>query len=226
LAGTTDAVCNLSYNPVPSKEEVDWVIKELSAYLKIEESRLKGDIQSVWKGIRPLIRHISKPQEASTAHESSTSQKDQVSTSTIVRSHYILVDDESGLISILGGKWTTYRRMAEETIDVLLKTHRDKILPPKTACRTKCLLLQGAVDPTGSLPTKESIPTVGLLQYQLQRDYPELSFTQIRHLVESYGFLARDVCSYIRAFPELSKPLVENDDSLPWMKADVIYGVR
>lgn len=41
LAGTTDAVCNLSYNPTPSKEEVDWIIKELSSYLKVEEDRLK-----------------------------------------------------------------------------------------------------------------------------------------------------------------------------------------
>lgn len=70
------------------------------------------------------------------------------------------------------------------------------------------------------------MPGVGLLQYELQRDYPELSFRQIRHLIDSYGFLARDVCGYIRKSPELAKPLVEDDDSLPWIKAEVVYGIR
>lgn len=60
----------------------------------------RSDIQSVWCGHRPLISQTSEGKD----------------TAGVVRSHTVLVDDSSGLVTLLGGKWTTYRKMAEVRI--------------------------------------------------------------------------------------------------------------
>ena len=57
----------------------------------------RDDIQSVWCGNRPLVAQTREGKE----------------TAGVVRSHAVLVDEKSGLVSLIGGKWTTYRRMAE-----------------------------------------------------------------------------------------------------------------
>lgn len=68
-----------------------------AAHFHIRLFPLRGDIQSVWAGHRPLISQTSEAKD----------------TAGVVRSHTVLVDHESGLISLMGGKWTTYRRMAQ-----------------------------------------------------------------------------------------------------------------
>ncbi|KEP62051.1 UNVERIFIED_CONTAM: FAD-dependent glycerol-3-phosphate dehydrogenase [Hammondia hammondi] len=222
IAGTTDAPCELSDSSQATEEEVAWVTRELASYLKMDEKRLRDDIRSVWKGIRPLISHVPQPNEEAVAADATKDA--QVSTANVVRSHYIVVDEKTGLVSVLGGKWTTYRRMAEETLDALLTAHRDKVATTRP-CRTKALLLQGTVDPSGVSPPKECLPAIGTLELELKKENPFLSFSQARHLVESYGFLARSVCQIAKERPDLSQPLT-NDEAFPFLKAEVLYGVR
>ncbi|PFH37698.1 FAD-dependent glycerol-3-phosphate dehydrogenase [Besnoitia besnoiti] len=224
VAGTTDAPCELSTTPEATEEEVSWVTRELASYLKVDEAQIRGDIQAVWKGIRPLISHVPKAKHATDAAAPDSPQAEQVSTANVVRSHYILVDDDTGLVSVLGGKWTTYRRMAEETVDALLSAHRDKVAASRP-CRTKGLLIQGSVDPTGAMLPKDCVPASGALELELEKAHPELSFSVVRHLVTSYGFLARSVCEVAKEDPELFKPLVRDED-LPCLKAEVVYSVR
>lgn len=74
-------------------------------------SQWQKDVLSAWSGIRPLVRDpstIPKGQEASGKTEG------------LVRSH-LLVQSPTGLVTISGGKWTTYREMAQETIDYVVK---------------------------------------------------------------------------------------------------------
>merc|ERR1719210_1554334 len=86
------------------------------------------DLDAVWVGIRPLAKF----------HSSGKS-----STQAISRSHSINVDDDSGMVTIAGGKWTTCRNMAEETLDALLKTKPD--LKEKAGpCVTKHVTLYGS----------------------------------------------------------------------------------
>lgn len=98
IVGTTDTpVDKPTLEPVALEEEIEFILRHAKQYLSKDPSR--KDILSVFAGLRPLV----KPPEAT-------------STSEISRSHHLQVS-ESGLITIAGGKWTTYRKMAEDTID-------------------------------------------------------------------------------------------------------------
>ena len=110
MAGTTDTpLKKVPENPVPTEEEIQDILNEMQKYLVFPIDR--NDVLSAWSGIRPLVRDpstIPKGQEASGKTEG------------LVRSH-LLVQSPTGLVTISGGKWTTYREMAQETIDYVVK---------------------------------------------------------------------------------------------------------
>lgn len=96
IAGTTDSPTTVDPNPVPSDTDINWILKEVASYLSPDIKVRRGDVQAAWSGIRPLVRDPAAK-----------------NTESLVRSHMIHVS-ESGLLTIAGGKWTTYRAMAEE----------------------------------------------------------------------------------------------------------------
>jgi glycerol-3-phosphate dehydrogenase len=99
VVGTTDTLIeNHSLEPVALESEVDFVLETAGQYLTKQPTR--ADVLSVFAGLRPL----AKPEGEGKA------------TKEISRGHKILIS-VSGLITIIGGKWTTYRKMAEDTID-------------------------------------------------------------------------------------------------------------
>jgi len=98
LIGTTDTpIDNVSLEPVALEEEIEFILDTASRYLARRPTR--DDILSVFAGIRPLV----KASEAT-------------STAALSREHTIEVA-KSGLLTIAGGKWTTYRKMAEDCVD-------------------------------------------------------------------------------------------------------------
>ena len=100
LVGTTDTpIGEISYEPLPFEEEIAFVLETAGRYLSHKPTR--DDILSVFVGIRPLVK-------AAGASEGKTS--------TISRDYTIHVD-HSALLTIAGGKWTTYRHMAEDCVD-------------------------------------------------------------------------------------------------------------
>ena len=99
IAGTTDEKCDVEEHSKPTQQEIDWILKELKTYLHPDLPLDKDDIKSTWSGIRPLVR-----------------DPDAKDTSALVRSHKVITSN-SGLISIVGGKWTSYRAMANDTIE-------------------------------------------------------------------------------------------------------------
>jgi glycerol-3-phosphate dehydrogenase len=100
ILGTTDTPRNdLAREPLPFKEEVDFILNESARYLRHAPTR--ADVKSVWVGLRPLV----KPQD-----------DDGDNTKGISREHTVLVS-RSGLVTVTGGKWTTYRAMAEDVLD-------------------------------------------------------------------------------------------------------------
>ncbi len=121
LIGTTDTPLNESLlEPKALDEEIDFILNNCSQYLVKQPS--KADIKSVFAGLRPLA--------ATSANNNSTKE--------ISRDHKLIVSS-SGLITITGGKWTTYRKMAEETVDLAIKLNH---LSAK-ACNTKQLHIHG-----------------------------------------------------------------------------------
>jgi glycerol-3-phosphate dehydrogenase len=100
LVGTTDTpIKDISYEPLPFEEEIDFILNTAGRYLTRKPTR--ADILSVYVGIRPLV----KPPGAGDGK-----------TSAISRDYTIQIDN-SGLLTIVGGKWTTYRHMAEDCVD-------------------------------------------------------------------------------------------------------------
>lgn len=98
LVGTTDTpIDKPDLEPRALEEEIEFVLRHAARYLSKDPTR--EDVKSVFAGLRPLV----KPDESK-------------STAQISRSHHLQVN-ESGLVTITGGKWTTYRKMAEDTID-------------------------------------------------------------------------------------------------------------
>lgn len=108
LIGTTDTPLSTPVdNPVPKKEEIEMILNVSANYLR-RAPRL-SDILSSFAGIRPLVR---APTESNTSKVSREHRIDAL---------------PSGLVSISGGKWTTYRLMAEQCVDVVATTHRFQV---------------------------------------------------------------------------------------------------
>jgi glycerol-3-phosphate dehydrogenase len=120
MIGTTDTpIQKATLEPNAEDDEIDFLLRYAARYLTRKPTR--NDVLSVFAGIRPLV-HASPGQN----------------TSALSRDHTILVSP-SGLITIAGGKWTTYRRMAQDVIDkAILVGHL-----PETPCRTQTLPLHG-----------------------------------------------------------------------------------
>ena len=98
LVGTTDVpVSEPRDDPKPSPEEIDYLLDHAGRYLAAKPAR--KDVRSTFAGLRPLVQHGKTR-----------------NTALVPRDHTIIVS-ASKLLTITGGKWTTYRRMAEETVD-------------------------------------------------------------------------------------------------------------
>ncbi len=98
IVGTTDTpVKEYPYEPMPQEEEIDFLLTHTAKYLTKDPTR--KDVKSVFVGLRPLVKNGNAED-----------------TKSISREHVIEVSN-NGLVTIAGGKWTTYRKMAEDTID-------------------------------------------------------------------------------------------------------------
>ncbi|MCQ9636523.1 glycerol-3-phosphate dehydrogenase/oxidase [Chryseobacterium sp. WG23] len=125
LVGTTDTLLkDESFEPRALEEEISFVLNTARQYLAKKPTR--EDVKSVFAGLRPL----AAPKDGSK------------STKEVSRSHKVIAS-ETGLISIIGGKWTTYRKMAEDTIDEAMKVHR----LGNTTSKTEHLSIHGNVKP-------------------------------------------------------------------------------
>jgi glycerol-3-phosphate dehydrogenase len=100
LVGTTDTpIKTVSYEPLPFEDEIEFVLETAGRYLSHKPTR--DDILSVFVGIRPLVKAPGA---------------DDGKTAALSRDYTIHID-HSGLLTIVGGKWTTYRHMAEDCVD-------------------------------------------------------------------------------------------------------------
>ena len=132
ILGTTDTPRHdLPEEPRPFKEELEFILRESGRYLSRAPGR--ADIRSMWVGLRPLV----KPQG-----------DDGDDTKGLSREHTVLVS-RSGLVTVTGGKWTTYRAMAE---DVLEKCAEKQLLERTRPGVTTDLRLVGGDDVPGVRP--------------------------------------------------------------------------
>jgi len=98
VLGTTDTpVDEISFEPRPLEEEIEFVLNHANRYLA--QTIKRNDVKSMFAGLRPLVR-----------------KRGTKTTAMLSRDHTIMVS-KAGLVTITGGKWTTYRKMAEDAID-------------------------------------------------------------------------------------------------------------
>ncbi|XP_036947279.1 glycerol-3-phosphate dehydrogenase, mitochondrial isoform X1 [Acanthopagrus latus] len=192
IAGTTDTPTNVTAHPIPGEDDINFILNEVRNYLSPDIVVRRGDVLAAWSGIRPLV--------------TDPNSKD---TQSICRNHIVSISD-SGLVTIAGGKWTTYRSMAEETLDAAVKAHG---LSAET-CKTVGLMLEGA---KGWTPT---------LYIRLVQDYG-LENEVAQHLAATYGGKAFDVAKIAQVtgqrWPIVGKRLVSE---FPYIEAEVLYAIK
>ncbi|KAM9631430.1 glycerol-3-phosphate dehydrogenase, mitochondrial isoform 4-T4 [Morphnus guianensis] len=192
IAGTTDSPTDVTSHPIPTEEDINFILNEVRNYLSVDVEVRRGDVLAAWSGIRPLVIDPNS--------------KD---TQSISRNHVVTISD-SGLVTIAGGKWTTYRAMAQDTIDAAIQAHDLKAGSSKTIG----LQLQGAEDWS---------PT---LYIRLVQDYG-LESEVAQHLASTYGDKAFEVAKIAQVtgkrWPIVGKRLVSE---FPYIEAEVVYGVK
>eukprot|EP00200_Dunaliella_tertiolecta_P010687 CAMPEP_0202381224 /NCGR_PEP_ID=MMETSP1127-20130417/34157_1 /ASSEMBLY_ACC=CAM_ASM_000462 /TAXON_ID=3047 /ORGANISM="Dunaliella tertiolecta, Strain CCMP1320" /LENGTH=669 /DNA_ID=CAMNT_0048980117 /DNA_START=127 /DNA_END=2137 /DNA_ORIENTATION=- len=203
IAGTTDTPIQITSRPRSTQAEIDFILNTLSDYLDVRVT--PKDVLSAWCGIRPL------PNSGKGGN-----------TQNVVRDHVIFMDDD-GMLNVTGGKWTTYRSMAEQAIDAALASGRlpNDVLP----CQTRDLKLLGAKN--YSYQMKANISQDYQVPYRnLPLGKPELRDPEVdvdteiaAHLSACYGDNCDRVLSLARE-QQLGKRLVPNH---PVLEAEVIY---
>lgn len=171
LIGTTDTpVQNTSLEPEPSNEEIDFILETVKDYMASPPT--PKDILSIFAGLRPLI----------------VASKKNKSTKELSRDHKIFIN-ASGLYTITGGKWTTYRKMAEDTLNMAIKK---QVLPPRK-CVTENLSIHGSEKTASN--TSESVYGNDSTQIeQLVKDNPELG----KPLIPGYQYTEAEVIWSVR----------------------------
>ena len=186
LVGTTDEPAEITEHPKPLDAEIDYLLRHVARYFNLKVK--KSDIKAVWSGLRPLV---SDPKAADTAK--------------LARDH-VIEDSASGLLTIAGGKWTTYRKMALDTVDHALKQFQ--LAAPKPTCQTAHLPILGSADynEKGDL--------------ELSREYG-FDADVASYLNRTYGDQADKIAQLAEAGKGIR--LVDNH---PVLEAEVIYAAR
>ena len=185
LIGTTDTDWNLDKaHPAATAADIDYILKNVNSVLAVPLTR--DDVEGVFAGLRPLL----------------AGESDQ--TSKLSREH-LVAHAVPGLVVVAGGKWTTYRIMAEDAVDEAV----------------------AALDANVPASTTEDIALLGAEGYQAawnKRAKIARAFgvhkVRIEHLLNRYGTMTDELLDLIRETPSLGDPLPGADD---YLAAEVVY---
>ncbi|KAK1246558.1 hypothetical protein MKX08_000360 [Trichoderma sp. CBMAI-0020] len=204
VAGTTDNSCEIEREPVAQEEDVKFILKEVNKLLRPESHLSQSDILATWSGIRPLVRDPKAK-----------------NTESLVRSHLVTVS-QSGLLTCAGGKWTTYRQMAEDAVDEAIKTF--DLAPSAVSFPDISGVGIPGLQATGKCLTKNA-PLVGAHGYSTSLASQLMEVHHIdadiaEHLSRNYGDRAWAVLSASNSAATRLIP------SLPFVEAEIRHGVR
>lgn len=192
--GTTDTDYDGSLtDPQCTPEDVDYLIGAING--AITEPITTDDVVGTWAGLRPLVKATGSGR-----------------TADLSRRHSV-VHSDTGVVTVTGGKLTTYREMAEDTIDHLLT---DILNHPSVRSRvrrkspTRKLALRGAAGYADLTDNHNGAPA-------------GVDADTVTHLANRYGGEAHTVLAMITADPKLAEPVI---DGLPYLVGEVVYAVR
>lgn len=183
--GTTDTAYDGPLDdPLCEREDVDYLLSAVNAVTSASLSR--DDVTGVWAGLRPLLAD-------------NEDQHHSERTADLSRRHKVRTASD-GVVHVTGGKWTTYRLMAEHTVDEVTRQ-----MPGTAKCVTKSLRLLGATE-TRATATETTT-----------------DLTLATHLAERYGTEAESVMDLARGDATLLEPVV---DGLPYVGAELLFAAR
>jgi glycerol-3-phosphate dehydrogenase len=197
ILGTTDSPSDITMTPAATEDDVRFILEESNRYLNREVK--PSDVKAAWSGIRPLIKDPAK-----LASGKGTAQ--------LSRKHVVEVSP-TGMVSILGGKWTTYRRMAQDAVDKFAFVQGIKVAPSTTLTGQ----LLGA-DREGVVFNQkyDRIPVTLRESFGFDKDVA-------RHLARNYGTRALQVAMLAQQQPELGQRLAPG---FPFLAAEVAFAVE
>jgi len=188
MIGTTDEPCdNPDLEPYADQQDTDFLLNTINQYLVEPLSR--AQVTGGFAGLRPLVNLST----------------DNKHTKAILRDHLVEQDERSGLVSLLGGKWTTFRLMAKDAVDVIAT-----LLGINAPCTTENHLLWGAEGWTPDFYKKIQS------EYKIDEDVSQ-------HLADKYGTNAVVIARIAQENPDLNERLLPG---MPFLKAEVAYTVR
>ncbi|HEX3231731.1 MAG TPA: glycerol-3-phosphate dehydrogenase/oxidase, partial [Pyrinomonadaceae bacterium] len=187
LVGTTESESNLKAEMLVQKSEAEYVLRQLNPYLRAPLTL--PQIVSGFAGLRPLVSAGADGE-----------------TKRLIRDHEVELDPGSGLISILGGKWTTYRAMAEDTIDHVQRYLGARVIDCPTRHHPLCGSENYSADYWRTLVTG----------YQV-------SESSARHLAGKFGTRAPQVLQLAVEQPALMQPIIVGQAPL---RAEIVFAIR
>lgn len=182
LVGTTDIPVNISPDPEPSDEEVEYLLEHLRKYLGLQVSL--DDVLAKWSGIRPLVSEGNGKKTAKLSRD------------------FVIERSASGLYSIMGGKWTSYRKMGQKLLDQMIS---DEALVKCHDCQTTFSPIIGGEPPWEGM--EESLQ-------EFDQDVQD-------HLYHAYGTRSVDVV-HLAKERQLEGRLHPNH---PFIEAEVVWAV-
>ncbi len=191
IVGTTDTDWELDKaHPAASSSDIDYVLEHVNRVLEIPLTR--SDVEGVYAGLRPLLEGETE------------------ATSKLSREHAV-AHTVPGLVVVAGGKYTTYRVMAEDAVDQAvhgLEATLDRRVPGSV---TKDIPLLGA----------EGYHALWNARHRLA-ERSGLHQVRIEHLLQRYGTLVEEVLELVAEEPSLGEPLAGTVD---YLRAEVVYAV-
>lgn len=187
LVGTTDDEVTAATRMVVQKDEADYLLRQLNPYLQTPLRREQA--VSGLAGLRPLV-----------AAQGATA------TSKLIRDHEVELDSTSGLISILGGKWTTHRLMAQDTLDAVQR----ELGAPVSASLTRQQPLAGAQGYDSNFAGR------------LEKEYA-LPADVARHLSGKFGARAIRIMELLREDLQWKERVAPG---VPAIEAEFVYCIR
>lgn len=205
VVGTTDAKAQVTSLPKPFEHEIQFILREVSAFLNHTIKR--GDVDAAWSGIRPLAKDVSAKDTASASRD------------------HIIEHTAAGMITIAGGKWTTYRKMAEDAVDAVMRANAavaksDKLTQQQ---RKRYVIDTSNVGESQTL----GVPLIGAAGWSLQlpTTLERAGFDKdvAIHLAHNYGDKALDISRIVAKNKERNRRL---SNGYPFIEAEVIFAAR
>jgi glycerol-3-phosphate dehydrogenase len=187
LVGTTETEVQPGEELYVTREDVAFMLGQLNKYLAVPVT--PNQIVAGFAGARPLV-----------------SSDESESTKKIARDDVLEIELSSGLISIMGGKWTTHRAMAEETVDAVEKS----LGRTPGECHTRRRVLHGGEGWT---------PDYWEELVEIYKVAPDVA----HHLSAKFGTAAPDILNLVKAEPTLGQRIVSEH---PMIRAEVLYAIR